>query len=295
MDSTHKTNKLGWYLFTVMVRDEGNSWIPYAYFLSMYEDGDILATTLRQIKEWCRPYTGWKLRYFITDDSAAEQRAVKLAFRGLIDGEIEVSHFLCRVHSERTLRRNLSPKKYSTSFAHLYKALYIRHTKPSCEDEIRTALRSTPPKKQRYIEREWWDTREKWAYYARQHSCLLLQCMSTNGVDSWYSSLKKYAEGIQFKFSLAGTVSHVDVITQQWVTRAQSRLTKVRVYKSVECQEYPQLEYFTGPVQELLVEQLRRAKIVIRQDDDIWGELDEDELTCTCLFYRQYQLLCRHI
>jgi hypothetical protein len=33
MDSTHNTNKLGWYLTTLMLRDEHYTWIPVAYLL----------------------------------------------------------------------------------------------------------------------------------------------------------------------------------------------------------------------------------------------------------------------
>lgn len=72
-------------------------------------------------------------------------------------------------------------------------------------------------------------TKQKWANYARQHSPLLLQCMTTNVVESWHASLKKHADGeIRFRhrawfviiicmvgkahlvtFSLKGTASHV--------------------------------------------------------------------------------------
>ena len=37
-------------------------------------------------------------------------------------------------------------------------------------------------------------TKPQWASYARQHSSLLLQCMTTNAVESWHASLKKHAD-----------------------------------------------------------------------------------------------------
>ena len=89
-----------------MICDKFESWIPGAYMLSNYEDSDIIDQFLQQIKQWCRGC--WRFRYFITDDSAAEQRGVSLAFWGLIDREMEVSHFLCCTHSERTLNRKLA-------------------------------------------------------------------------------------------------------------------------------------------------------------------------------------------
>src|SRR5205809_2398469 len=52
MDSTHGTNWLGWFLYTIMVRDEGGSWLPCAHFLAQKEDGDIVATCLKLLKQW---------------------------------------------------------------------------------------------------------------------------------------------------------------------------------------------------------------------------------------------------
>ena len=44
----------------------------------------------------------------MTDDSAVEQRAVRLAFPGLSASKQEVDHLLCSIHSYRTLLRRLS-------------------------------------------------------------------------------------------------------------------------------------------------------------------------------------------
>ena len=44
----------------------------------------------------------------LIDDSAVKQRAIRLSFRGLKYGEIEVGHLLCRVYCERTIRKKLA-------------------------------------------------------------------------------------------------------------------------------------------------------------------------------------------
>jgi hypothetical protein len=46
MDSTHKTNKLKWYLITLMVCDEFNSWIPAAFFLHNTQESNIITAAL---------------------------------------------------------------------------------------------------------------------------------------------------------------------------------------------------------------------------------------------------------
>jgi hypothetical protein len=58
MDSTHKMNYLGWYLFTVMVRDSYGSYWRCAHLLTDSEDSSIIARWLRVIKEWCRGLEG---------------------------------------------------------------------------------------------------------------------------------------------------------------------------------------------------------------------------------------------
>ena len=46
IDATHKTNQLGWLLYTLMVRDDYGSWLPTCYILTEKPDGDILALGL---------------------------------------------------------------------------------------------------------------------------------------------------------------------------------------------------------------------------------------------------------
>jgi hypothetical protein len=87
IDSTHKTNQLEWKLFTIMARDQYAYWHPVAHGLLSHEFGELIAELLLAIKQWC----DWQLRYVLSDDSGAEQRAFRLAFPGLVHGEMEVS------------------------------------------------------------------------------------------------------------------------------------------------------------------------------------------------------------
>ena len=311
MDSTHNKNQLKWKLFTVMLGDEHGSWIPSAHILTDHEDGDIIEEFLRQIKRWTR---AWRLRYIITDDLAAEQREVSLAFWGLIDGEIEVSHFLCRTHSERTLNRKLAGVACKKAKKDLYDALYFRKTEMGCDDSLKRAMKSVPMEKRQYIEREWVLTKRKWANYARQHSCLLLQCMTTNAVESWHTSLKKHADG-KFSligssrhincivgkascmtFSLIGAASHVIRVGDQWENRTRQEAINFHTTMTPECQECPQLRKFPYPVQKLIVDQWKLAAKELADGDMPAGELP-DELICPvdCFFWRRYQLPCKHL
>jgi predicted nucleotidyltransferase component of viral defense system len=192
MNSTHNTNQLKWKLFTLMIRDEYESWILEIHMLIDNENDDIIAKCLCQIKRWCR--RTWRLRYMIIDNSATEQREVSLAFQDMIAEEMKISHFLCRTHFERTLNRKLNELRCRKAKKHLYDALYFRKTKSKCDDSIKKTLNAASEDKRLYIERKWMQTKFKWANYARQHSSMLLQCMITNAMKSWHAFIKKHAD-----------------------------------------------------------------------------------------------------
>ncbi|KAN0067417.1 hypothetical protein V8E54_014507 [Elaphomyces granulatus] len=106
MDSTHKTVRLKWYLFTVFVRDEVGSWIPASFFLTQKQDAEIIEACLRRLIEWCGRLEGWALKYMLTDDSAAEQLAVRNAFGyDPADENPRVQHLLCTKLSWETLKK----------------------------------------------------------------------------------------------------------------------------------------------------------------------------------------------
>lgn len=71
----------------------------------------------------------------LTDDSAGKQYAVRKAFHGLVDDEMEVT-LLCKVYTLRTLRTKLSGATNTKVREHLMAALYNRKTKPGCEQSI---------------------------------------------------------------------------------------------------------------------------------------------------------------
>ena len=263
MDSTHDTNNCKFYLFTLMVRTKEGRWIPGAHLLSKSEDGDIISAFLKQVKRWCGGRGGWRLRYMLTDDSAAEQRGVLLAFKGLADGEQEVEHLLCRKHSERTLKRRLKAASCQEARKHLIAALYYRLSEPGCDDSIRKAIHAAPNKEIKdYIQKEWVPTKRQWAYYARQHSSLLLQVPGTNPVESWHASLKKHAEGKRAikKFSLLGCATHVLKIGDRWEQRARDAMVHWRSYQRAECKDYPYLAKFPSPVQDLIVDEMKKGR-----------------------------------
>ena len=106
----------------------------------------------------------------------------------------------------------------------------------------------------------------------------LLQVMTTNSVESWHSSIKEHAGGkrdIQ-KFSLCVIANHTLIIGQQWEQRDREAQMQWRHSKYGGDTRVPELARFPGPIQALLIDELREAdkKIAngmpfIPSDDDL--------------------------
>ena len=184
MDSTHKTNRHKWPLFTILVRDHVGSWIPCAFFISQYQNATVIEACLRVIISWC-DYQ-WPLRYMLTDDDAAEQLAVKNAFGVFHDQQPVVISLLCQKHSLETLKKKLLPHS-TEAFGHMCAALFGRRTRGGCEESIRLAMAACKTREaQRYLERNWLLHTESWAHWFRDAEPLLCQVATTNVVESWY-------------------------------------------------------------------------------------------------------------
>jgi hypothetical protein len=138
----------------------------------------------------------------ITDDSAGEQAAVKKAFQGLQEGEQDISHLLCIVHSQRTLQRHFA--KNPIVLRHMDTALFTRRTKAGCEESINNTIKTYTSKKDvKYLQKEWLKDTTPWAMYARQYSTLLLQIPNTNAIESFHNQLKSGMTNMR-RWSLQG-------------------------------------------------------------------------------------------
>jgi len=154
VDATHITNKSGWPLFTVMVRDEHGVRCACAHFVASNQMAELISGALTTITKWCQGLP--HLCYSSTDDNAAKQSAVKKAFPGILAGELEVSHFLCTVHSMRTMDRKLKAKQYAAPKKHLLSTMFGRTTKPECAAAFQPALEaSSDAEISTWLEKEW--------------------------------------------------------------------------------------------------------------------------------------------
>ena len=175
MDSTHCTNKVSEYLFTLMVRDNYCRWIPVAHMMLSNQTSELIACGLRVLRHWCHSDSSsnprWNLNYMLTDDSAAEQRSVQLAWA---DTQQAPVHLLCTTHLDRSLAKNL--KGENAALRHMKTAIHTRRSKAGAQESFDAAVEAClKPGAAQYLQKYWGHTIPMWANAYRQHCCLLLQ------------------------------------------------------------------------------------------------------------------------
>ncbi|EXX56976.1 hypothetical protein RirG_211430 [Rhizophagus irregularis DAOM 197198w] len=140
IDSTHKTNRYDWRLFTL-------------------EDSDTVAEALKKIRSYCH----WTFCYILSDQSSVEFKSVKIVFSGVNTGEQECEVLLCVVHIMRTWMSKIHEKKPRDVMI----AAMHKRTKIGCEKLIQEAINNCPvPTIQNYIRRNYMKNTQQWALWA---------------------------------------------------------------------------------------------------------------------------------
>ena len=235
----------------------------------------------------------------MTDDSAIEQRAIRLAFPGLNGGEQEVTHLLCSVHSNRTLLRRLGSTAHKPVYQLLKHAMYCFtgiKNRSLCEQAIAVAIAGGDEATAKYIQTYWLQTASKWGMYARQHSPLLLQVTTTNACEAWHRKLKSGAglsKGQVASHGIYGMILNIISASNDVDNRAAAAKSQFRNRKLAICKQYPEIGVVPVPIQKLLAREI--DAVAARIAEGKVSDFDHDNLQCHCQFYRQYLLPCRHI
>ncbi|PKC52990.1 hypothetical protein RhiirA1_480252 [Rhizophagus irregularis] len=108
IDSTHKTNRYDWRLFTLYVRDTFRCWNVGAHFFINNENANTVAEALTIIRN---KYCYWSSRYILADHSNIEAKSIKKTFSGIDAGEQECQVLLCVVHVMRMWMQKINEKK----------------------------------------------------------------------------------------------------------------------------------------------------------------------------------------
>lgn len=284
MDSTHKTNKHGWKLYTVLIRNAFGFWLPGGHFFVSGEEQKIVAKGLKILKRWAKT---WQSRYFLIDQSAIEENAVNRTFPGIVAGEQNISIFYCSWHCRQTLQRQLG--SFGKGYDLMLQAMY-KITCHGCEELIHSAIAKLPlDSKKEYIRRYWLGNSAKWAMWSRQHSPILLQITSTSPLESYHAVLKRKGDA---SFGLIGACRITHAADRSYFDRATRVKLDFRTRSITEAQTYPILYGFPNPVQILLLGEIRAFE---RRVEEGKSMPNHEEPECNCQFFRKYLLPCRHL
>ncbi len=135
-------------------------------------------------------------------------------------------------------------------------------------------------------QREWWNTKHQWIYYAYQHFCILLQILMINTVESWHSFLKHHAKDkkIMFHFSLADAALHVMTIAKQWIHQVIKKETTFWTTHYSECKNHLDLILLFDSVQKLIIDQMKLTMKQVEVNEKLWKKTS-DELVYHCIFF----------
>ncbi|KAG0634360.1 hypothetical protein HOY80DRAFT_1005215 [Tuber brumale] len=299
-DSSHKLNFFNYNLFSFLYRDEYGVWVPGAHCLVESEGSDILSAAIKKIKYWSNGR--WQMVYALTDDSAVEQRGVRLALPAISspDGHFR-AHLLCTVHSERTLSRKFGALRYRKTFEKLHHAMFCR-TQEHCINHIMAVIDSLPENDHdstAYITKEWLDTRAQWAMWARQHSQILLQVTTTNPCEAWHQKIKggqgQRKEDGKYH-GIYGCVKNIDDCGQDVMVRVKKNIIESTTRASTLSIMYPLLTHFPFKIQKLIASEESEVSARLLQQKSVPQLEFTDGLPfCSCIFFLRYTLPCRHV
>lgn len=305
MDTTFKTNFFEWRLLNVVFRDFCGVWLPGFHMLMKHENSATIRKGLEIAKELLPK---WKPYYFIVDNSAIEQNAIRAAFT-IVSGSnamCTVKIFLCKFHLMQALRRNIKNTDVISKMIHAMNS----YTRPGCEIRWKEAwnmankeVKKSVPYRllfnnvNRYLEVHWgMNDSHLWATWARNHSTLLLQCQTTNNVESYHSELKTSYHGsmtnkIGVSYGLKGALMAVKAYDESRFATAAKKAFEFRTKKVTLCETYKKLNLFPHPIQQLIVKEYQKAQAEFEEGNLI--EMASPK--CTCTFTQKYLLPCKHI
>ncbi|RHZ77074.1 hypothetical protein Glove_186g2 [Diversispora epigaea] len=268
IDSTHKTNKYDWRLFTLYIRDIYRCWDISAYFFVSSENCDTVAEALKIIHQ-----------------SGIEAKGVKKAFSDINAGEQECEnkdwfngHFghvnIIRVAKSQIIWDLGCQNAQITSIWDLGFGISAKDTNYNLEFGI-------------------WDF-GIWDFgiwilnlggrYS-QHSPLLLQVTTTNPLESYYSELKRLTSSLH---GLIGTVHNI--VDIDYKKRSDServafdfRTKKVSAYR-IDDNIIEEIHKFPFSLQNLLVKEACAVMDRIEKDK---GPPDLTSHNCYCLMFEE--------
>ncbi|RHZ83539.1 hypothetical protein Glove_91g5 [Diversispora epigaea] len=227
IDSTYKTNKYNWQLFTLYICDTYRCWDISAHFFVSSENCDAVAEALKIIHQ-----------------SGIEAKGVKKAFSGINAGEQE--SLWARQHSPLLLQvTTTNPlESYYSELKRLTSSLHGLIDQSGIEAKgVKKAFSGI-------------NAGEQESLWARQHSPLLLQVTTTNPLESYYSELKRLTSSLHGLIGAVHNIVDIDYKKRSDSERVafDFRTKKVSAYR-IDDNIIEEIHKFPFSLQNLLVKE----------------------------------------
>jgi len=165
-----------------------------------------------------------------------------------------------------------------------------KRTKIGCEMLVQKSINeSALPAIKRYISRYYLKNTHQWALWARQHSPLLLQVISTNALELYHSELKRTTSSY---YGLIGACNNIVALDLKRRSDSDFVAFEFRVKKisapGIDDDIIQEIHKFPFPIQKLIVGKVFAVKSRIEKEKALSGLMIFE---CHCLFSKIYAFL----
>lgn len=218
IDSVEATNKHGWRLFTLFVRDRLGCWDSGAHFFVSDTNSSTIAQALRLVRQLA---PSWQPRYMLTDRSPAVTAGVETIFPRATHGEQQEEQQECEVifsttHTMQVWKGSITDPQARQM---MIQALHCR-TRLGFEYMIEKALSGCNDQVTKQRIKDYIASTDRWALFARQESPFLLQAASLTVLDAYHREVKRLSSVIhgligKNKFAKKMKLRLVDILRLQ--------------------------------------------------------------------------------
>lgn len=227
----------GFYLVTLLVRDNFRCWIPVGQFWIDNEQSDLYVIAFRKLQEWTN--YSWIPQTFLIDGSNIESRAIAQCFDS-------AQILRCTRHTTQTLK---SKRAHVEDVLYDMESAVFAETVTDCQQQIDESIRNCPyDDLKRYIRTKWnIESSYQWSVLHRMNNPLLCEITTINPCESYHSLIRKYTNQ---RMSLKEcTIQIVDLIQKRYRVAADIQSRDQHFISRVATQSYQELSTWPLPFQ----------------------------------------------
>ncbi|KAF9921734.1 hypothetical protein FBU30_008201 [Linnemannia zychae] len=289
-----ETNRHGWKLFTLYVRDQYGCWDSGAHFFLSETNSSNITEALQHVRQLA---PSWKPQYVLTDSSLPVTAAIEAAFPKSIQmsQDNEEQHQCNILYSSTHVIQNWEFNIPDTpTRCRMIQALQCR-TKLGYEYLIQKAISScNNPTTLKYIQEICIANAERWAMWARQELPLLLQVPSLTVLDVYHCQVRHISPII---YGLTGACQAIKEIDDSRTELADKAIVakctdETLIVNDIASPFLVHIQKFPYTIQNLLSEEACAMASRVTKGKKPPGL---KRLQCECDFFNKYSLPCQHI